>query len=140
MNKTSEWNRSFHGVGIKLDPQVAHVANDFVLDVYLQTDPKNCMRLAKHIRRAYRIRYQEELKISAGSLAIEIYGHYKVQKTAVKAEGLAGKNKVTGWLLGHTDVIDCGSREKDNNRIVWDSLEMLHKMPSAFSAKLPGRR
>lgn len=122
MTEKREWNRRFNGVGLILEPQVVRISNDFVLDVYLQTDPKNSMRLAKYICSAYRQKYMEELKISERSLAIEIYGHYKMQKTAEKVQGVIGRKKLTDWLIGHTTVIDCGSAEKDNNRIIWDTL------------------
>lgn len=122
MTKNTEWSRSYNGIGIRLDPQVVRVANDFVLDVFLQTEPENCMRLAGHICRIYRQKYGEDLQISRRSLAIEIYGHYKMQKIALKTEEFTGKNKATSWLLDRTGTIDCGCAEKDSNRIVWDSL------------------
>lgn len=122
MTEKREWNRQFNGIGLKLEPQVVRVANDFVLDVYLQADPKNCMRLAKYICCTYKQKYMEELRISERSLAIEIYGHYKMQKAAEKLQNATGPKKLTDWLIGHTTVIDCGSAEKDNNRIIWDTL------------------
>ncbi|MCQ2509071.1 MAG: hypothetical protein MJ116_01210 [Lachnospiraceae bacterium] len=125
MTEKREWNRRFNGIGLKLEPQVVRVANDFVLDVYLQMDTRNSMRLAKYIRREYEKQFQEELNISAQSLAIEIYGHYKMQKAAQKAEEMLGRTRMTRWLIGHTDVIDCGSKEKDNNRVVWDSMQRI---------------
>lgn len=135
MTKNTEWNRRFNGIGLKLDPQVVRVANDFVLDVYLNMDPKNCMKLAKYICGAYRDRYLEELKISPQSLAIEIYGHYKMQKLAMKAEEITGKNKACEWLLKHTDVIDCGSAEKDSNRLIWDSMYNIKKIENRLGRK-----
>lgn len=125
MRGKPEWNRQFHGVGIRLAPQVVRVANDFVLDVYLQSDPKSCMRLAKYIRKMYARIYKEELQITAKSLAIEIYGHYKMQKLAMKADALIGKTKPTKWLINHTEVIDCGCKEKDNNRFIWDFMSKI---------------
>ncbi|MCQ2501582.1 MAG: hypothetical protein MJ117_09595 [Lachnospiraceae bacterium] len=122
MTNKTEWSRSFNGIGVKLDPQVVRVTNDFVLDVYLQTRPENCMYLAKVLREKYKEKYGEELQISARSLAIEIYGHYKIQKLALKAEELAGKNKACSWLLRRTAVIDCGAASEDNNRKIWDSM------------------
>ncbi|MDO4490869.1 MAG: hypothetical protein Q4B85_07385 [Lachnospiraceae bacterium] len=122
MTKKEEWNRSYHGVGIKLEPQVVRIANDFVLDVHLQENSKNCMRLAREIRNAYELEYQEQLRISERSLAIEIYAHYKIQKLSEKVERYLGRTRLTRWLIGHTEVIDCGCREKDNNRFIWDTL------------------
>lgn len=135
MTKTTEWNRRFNGVGIKLEPQVVRVANDFVLDVYLNMDPKNCIKLAMHICRAYRNAYLEELKISPQSLAVEIYGHYKMQKAAMKAEELVGKNKACRWLLNHTGVIDCGAAEKDSNRWIWDGMYKMTKIENRLGLK-----
>ncbi len=125
MTEKKGWSRRFHGIGLKLDPQVVRVANDFVLDVYLQEQPENCMRLAKYICRTYRKQYGEELKISVRSLAIEIYGHYKMQKAAIAVRRTVGESRLTGWLIGHTAVIDCGSAEKDSNRIVWDVMDQI---------------
>ncbi len=125
MTKKKEWNRRFNGIGLKLEPQVVRIANDFVLDVYLQTDKRNCMRLAKYIGIAYREQFGEELQISARSLAIEIHSHYRVQKTAMKVTEHVGKTKMSDWLIHHTLVIDCGSLEKDSNRIIWDTLEKM---------------
>lgn len=140
MNKTGEWMRSFNGVGLKLEPQVVRVSNDFVLDVYLQRDPKNCMRLAKYIKSAYARKFNEPLQISAKSLAIEIYGHYKMQKVAEKTERLVGKKKFTSWLINHTTVIDCGSLAKDNNRVIWDGMERVASAEAMIKAKLPTGR
>lgn len=83
--------------------------------------------IAEKAKEVYREAHGEDIQISDESLAVEIIGHvlpgdlsYKIQDLDL-ADGI---NELMDELQSHTDVIDCGEKEVDGNRFLWDLLQI----------------
>ncbi len=136
----AKW-KTYHGVGVLFDEQVVRVKNDLTLKYYLRENAGGgffrglrseygpARRLARALKAAYRRRYGEELNISLGSLETEIVWHYRVIEGCRICRRMAlyrlfpPFKKFVEWLWVHMDVIDCGKKEIDGNRFVWDLLD-----------------
>ena len=59
-----KWNTKYHGIGFKFEPQIVRIRNDEILRFYLTHQKAACQRLARVVRKAYRLKYGTELKIS----------------------------------------------------------------------------
>ena len=78
------------------------------------------------------------LKIDRDSLAVEILIHAYMDTISEKLEENAEQSeipvtvkrlleKLCGKVQRHTDVIDCGEKEVDSNRRVFDGPSMFHE-------------
>lgn len=123
-----EWNVTPFGVSYWLAPQVVHILNDQPLRAYLQQGPGYAIEAARFFQQVYQNEYGESLAIGEDSLAIEIIGHVFVGNFSSKADtlfqkaGLKPLDDFVDSVQAHTDIIDCGSKEMDSNRFVWDRL------------------
>ncbi|MBM6803741.1 hypothetical protein H6B07_13950, partial [Mediterraneibacter glycyrrhizinilyticus] len=90
-----------------------------------------------HILKEYKKRQKSELKISKDSLAIEILAHTYADtfsETVSSAElhlPAALSEAVLGLMKkvhAHTEIIDCGESDVDNNRWIWDGLTVFKKI------------
>ena len=138
----ADWNREHQGIGIIYEDRIVRVLNDDALKIAMETggdqrqgkkDTRGHQRrkikkafreLAEDIRTNYERQFGGSLPFSAKSMACELYGHYIIKVKAEAIERKIGKKKFTGWLLRHMDVIDCGDRKTDNNRLLWDVLSV----------------
>ena len=135
-----QWKK-YHGVGIVFDEQVVRVKNDLALKYYLREDAgkgffrgmrneyRPARRVARFLMDAYRREYGEKLDVTLGSLETEIVWHYRVIEVCRRLRGtlpyrmLPPFRRFIEWLWDHMDVIDCGKKEIDGNRFVWDILD-----------------
>jgi len=76
---------------------------------------KEPYQVAEAMKKAYYAKYGKELNISTGSLGAEIYGHADLYQR--------------GFMVDNTVDANCGLFPKDNNRIVWDALNVINKVP-----------
>ena len=83
-----KWNTKYHGIGFKFEPQIVRIRNDEILRFYLTHQKAACQRLARVVRKAYRLKYGTELKISEKSLATEIWFHYRIKRISLMVEGI----------------------------------------------------
>ena len=121
-----EWDRRYYGIGLTFEPKIIRVANDNALRYYLNRyGRRGAARLAAFARKMYQLKYGRHIKITARSLAAEIYDHFKLMEMANAAEKAVGQTRPTQWMIRHMDVIDCGERTVDNNRFVWDAFSVL---------------
>ena len=116
ISKQSEKRKE--NVRIRYGDGCVHIQNDAALYAYLHQKPHAEYCLADHILRTYRERYGKELKITVKSLATEILWHVIVYRL-MKMTCMPGKK-----LDQRMRVIDCGGRDVDNNRFVWDLLSL----------------
>jgi len=72
---------------------------------------KEPYQVAEAMKKAYYAKYGKELNISTGSLGAEIYGHADLYQR--------------GFMVDNTVDANCGLFPKDNNRIVWDALNVI---------------
>lgn len=92
-------------------------------------------KIANECKYVYRTVHGEDINISTQSLAIELLGHVFPDKLlmAVESKTLLDFNLTLIPIIEflrhlvrkRTDVIDCGERQLDNNRKLWDKLEGL---------------
>lgn len=73
------------------------------------------------------------LNISDKSLTIEIIGHVYIGNFADILKEIPRIPKIAPIVIkkaykitDHTDIIDCGEKEVDSNRWVWDKLAVLY--------------
>ncbi len=120
------WNTDFHGISIMCTDQLVQIKNDKKLIQFLK-DPstKGSQLIARYAKELYQKTMGKPLRITEDSLAIEILGHVFLDKFA----GIASKLKIAALsatledIKQRTDIIDCGEKEIDPNRHVWDSLD-----------------
>lgn len=131
-----KWNTKYHGIGFKFEPQIVRIRNDEILRFYLTHQKAACQRLARVVRKAYRLKYGTELKISEKSLATEIWFHYRIKRISLMLEGIhwkvfqkSGFRNFLDKVLIHMAVIDCGERKVDNNRWLWNLLAAVLPVP-----------
>ncbi|MDO5714079.1 MAG: hypothetical protein Q4Q07_06560 [Tissierellia bacterium] len=83
--------------------------------------------IAKRAKEEYRKRHGKDIQIETNSLAVEISGHVLPGDVSYKIQELnLGKtiNKLMEEIQRHTDIIDCGEKEVDGNRFIWDMLQI----------------
>jgi len=149
----ADWKREHQGIGIIYEDRIVRVLNDDALKMAMEAGDyrsskekeageyqrqgkkdtrghqhrkikKAFREFAEDIRTNYERQFGGSLPFSAKSMACELYGHYIIKVKAEAIERKIGKKKFTGWLLRHMDVIDCGDRKTDNNRLLWDVLSV----------------
>lgn len=122
----NEWNTDFYNVSILCTDKFVRIKNDKSLVDFLN-DPKTegASLISEYAHELYEKEMGKPLKITKDSLAIEILGHVYADKFAKVAEKLGIKQLkvVAAKIKEHTDIIDCGERDVDSNRVVWDDLE-----------------
>lgn len=123
---TKDWNQAFHHISVKCMNKKVQIKTDQALIDFL-SDPKTkgSLLLSDYVHQLYEEEIGRPLNITRDSLAIEILGHVyiasfaKMAETTKSAELQAAVQKIKN----HTDVIDCGEKDIDSNRYVWDAVE-----------------
>lgn len=119
-------NQAFKNIGLQMHERIVRVVNDEPLIAFLKKEKRSgAHALARHALAQYRQQFGCELKITERSLACEIYWHYYCLDKAASFERRHGKRKFTSWLIRHIDISDCGEKEVDSNRFVWDILSIV---------------
>ncbi|MCF0114628.1 MAG: hypothetical protein HUJ56_04690 [Erysipelotrichaceae bacterium] len=120
----------YQQVRVSLEPKVVRIDNYEPLETYL-IDHKSAMAMAKGIKDKYYTTFNQPLAISTKSLASEIKGHYLMKKYCLLLQDKCPKltnqpliKRIINRLLLSCDVIDCGELSEDNNRWVWDILQI----------------
>ena len=118
-----DWNKEFHGISIKCNDKLVQIKNDKALNDFLN-DPKSrgSVLIADYVLELYKKELGKKLNISRNSLAIEILGHVYMDVFAGLASTMKPLETAMKSIRSHTDVIDCGEKDVDGNRFVWDDL------------------
>lgn len=131
--------KKYHGITVKFEPGWVRVVTDDALTGYL--DQKSC-RDAEHLADWILAKYREllgyPLRIDRDSLAVEILIHAymdtiseRLEERAVQSEiPVAAKRllkSICDKVQKHTDIIDCGEKEEDGNRLIFDGLSAFHE-------------
>ena len=125
--------RYYKEIRVEFERQKVHIyARKPLYDFLEQKSKKDALVLSEYILRDYKKLYGRELKISRDSMAVEILIHVYVDKVlkrieakehAREQEGIHRKlAQICEGLQVHTGIIDCGEKEVDSNRIVFDGL------------------
>lgn len=141
-DKTYIWNTDFHGIGLWCCEKLVRVKNDENLITFLNEEGIGSMELAKVMKEFYFRQIGRELNISEKSLAIEILGHVYFGEFTEKLKHIPFvKNEDSKYIQFvesfrvRMDVIDCGERDIDSNRFVWDDLVPFSKLIFTISGK-----
>ena len=131
------WNREYKGISISFEDRIVRIKSDSVLMEYLAREGNDAVILSGYILGTYYDMYHKPLEITQHSLAVEILIHAYLDKFLRMIErkeivDVFGSKeillKLVHSLEEHTEIIDCGEREVDNNRIVFDMLEKVHPL------------
>lgn len=140
-----KWNTEYNGISISYEAHFVHIKTDAHLLRFLGGPGNDSISLARHIRDTYQKMFGTELQISEKSLSVEILVHAYLD-VLLRAVSELGKNlspKVLKDLVacmkrlqGHTQIIDCGEKEVDSNRYVFDSIAPYRHFIYAVLGKL----
>lgn len=130
-----DYDYSFHNIGIRCIDRFIQVENKKALLEYLEQPGNRAMMLAKEMKNRYKKERGTDINITQTSLAIEVVGHLyagELSKLSALVPGpkelKAELKKFTKEIQKHVDIIDCGEKEVDSNRVIWDSLEKYAKI------------
>lgn len=131
------WNHDFKQIAICYNDCMIQIKTDQPLLSFLEEKGNGSIALSKHIHEQYKTMFQKPLDISQDSLAIEILIHVYMEqltKTKTTIAKILPKKIASSFikcmekLHQHTQIIDCGEKEVDSNRIVFDTLAPYHKI------------
>ena len=128
-----EWMYTEQEAAYLFEPQIVRVRNDEALKRLFQDRLKASAALAVFLRDRYRELYQEELRITRESLAVELYLHYLAQEVLLKLKKRLPKSRLAARLLRSTEIIDCGDLSRDGNRFFWDLLSRFIRKEKLFT-------
>ena len=139
MINTEEKNndKSLDKITINYFNKLVQITCGEALKNYLEEPGNGAVELSAHILKEYKKRQKSELKISKDSLAIEILAHTYADtfsETVSSAElhlPAALSEAVLGLMKkvhAHTEIIDCGESDVDNNRWIWDGLTVFKEI------------
>ena len=127
MQRTFEYNTG--KIEVAFGRGVVRVDNDRALWVYIHLDPySNTRRLVTWIKQIYASAFDEDLRISDNSLAMEIWGHIYFEQFLLRNPKLGRVLFPFGLyqrLVTSCEAVDCGESSKDGNRWLWDVLGIL---------------
>ena len=104
---------------------------------YLEEPGNGALELSTRIQEEYKRHQQSELKISKDSLAIEILAHTYADTFSEAVSSIGNRLpsalskailKLMEQIHAHTEIIDCGESDVDNNRWIWDGLTVFKKI------------
>ena len=129
-------DNSYHGISIQYDDRIVRVRTDRYLFDFLSRPGNDSLELADYIHKTYKEKWNKELKISRESLSVEILIHaymdtvFRRMDVIVDKIGGPGRQlkKTLEFLEDSTEIIDCGEREVDSNRVVFDNLVPFRKI------------
>lgn len=92
----------------------------------LENEKSGASTIAEVIKNKYQAILGKELNIETNSLAIEILGHVYPNKIieATSSVPMPAKAKeFIEMLHDKANIIECGERGKDENRMIWDTID-----------------
>jgi len=130
-----DWDKRYRGIALQYEDGVVRVAADETLRSYLkQHRRKASRRLVQVIHAKYRQLYGKRLKISMRSLDAEIRIHELAGRIFTFWADLFEKiplgifQKAAHFfdvLRYHAEIVDCGEKDQDWNRIFFDIFSVL---------------
>ena len=125
----------FQGITVCYEEKIVRITCNETLARYLDSPGNGSVPLAEHIRAAYQKYFGRQLEISLHSLAVEILGHVYADRLGSVLASLSDHfadeqntvlTRLALRLKERTEVIDCGEKDVDGNRFIWDMLEPFH--------------
>ncbi|MGG3572561.1 hypothetical protein ABES80_08685 [Bacillus gobiensis] len=105
---------------------LVRINSDENLYSLLDNEKSGASTIAAVVKNKYQAILGKELDIETNSLAIEILGHVYPNKIidATRSVPMPEKAKeFINMLHDKASVIDCGERGKDENRMIWDTID-----------------
>jgi hypothetical protein len=112
----------------KLNPGLVQIVSDDNLKECFNKSKLNAF--IKQLKSEYKNIYNKDLNITEKSLRSEIITHYKMYDLCMRIINNKSINNkyiinAAKWIEKHTNIIDCGEKKYDNNRLVWDLLSKI---------------
>ncbi len=129
----SRWFITDRNIRIGFDDSAVHIVTDEHLKAFLKKDRTASYVLAHAILERYRILFGKPLNISRRSLAAEIRLHVLSHAFFTALENMADfKNsgichRICSKMIRSAEVIDCGERQVDGNRFVFDYVSIFSR-------------
>lgn len=124
MDKTYELEGEL--IKVVLEPKIIRVYSNAALWQYLSVRPDiRFNQLADTIKADYKTEFGQGLAISNRSLIVEILVHVYCDYLGLSFNRLVKVKWIQSLvkkLLKRAEVVDCGEKEADGNRWVWDLL------------------
>ncbi len=120
-----------HTEPYKLEKQVLHLPVSNFLEEKMKAGKRGLYSLTDEILKEHRERYSEPLQISRKSLSCEIRCHYFVYRLSLRLPKRLQNTRLVKRAIRSTKVIDCGSKEEDTNRWIWDFLSVFTREPKS---------
>lgn len=126
-----EWNTDYNGVSVNYAEHLVRIQTDAQLLRFLGGPGNDSLNLASHIKNTYQLMFGKELNISEKSLSVEILVHAYLDVLLRSGSELSKRLSPKVFkdfiacmerMKGQTKIIDCGEKEIDPNRHVFDSL------------------
>ena len=123
-----KWYRTKKGIRFTVEPGIVRIKNDAALGWAMKNGGhgREGSGVADMMIYAHWKKIHRDLRISSASLDSEIFWHMKAMELCVFCRGtilyrfFAPFRRAVEWLYVHMEVIDCGEKDVDNNRFVWD--------------------
>ncbi|QNL48354.1 hypothetical protein H8S90_16325 [Olivibacter sp. SDN3] len=129
MDKTY-YHHELH-INVTFEKQIIRIKNDIYFWQFLnQNIEKRTRWLVQMIKTDYLDIFGTPLIIADQSFVLEIWGHVYIEYYMLKISHLLKlyNNKVLKRVSKSSQIIDCGEKEKDTNRRLWDILAPLEKI------------
>ncbi|SER17135.1 hypothetical protein [Pedobacter rhizosphaerae] len=135
-------NKIFKLVGSEIkvgfEPQLIRVYSDRALWQFLKGDIKSRMKLLIYtIKEEYFTQFEKKLEISDDSLVVEILVHVYCDYIGLlfnRIVQISWLQQLVIKLLKRAEIVDCGERQVDSNRWIWDFLARFNRI---FIAIIP---
>lgn len=124
MEKT--YNLHGHLLHVSFQEKLVRISRPSALLQFLSKDiqPRSSTFVAL-IKADYVDLFGKELKISSNSIVVEIWAHVfagflaRALKKLIKLKVI---HKTSDFIIARSNIIDCGERNVDSNRLIWDLL------------------
>ncbi len=125
---------------VSFEKQLIRIASPQALQEFLSQDIELRSKiLVNYIKQDYLNFIGKELAVSNNSIIIEIWGHVYASYLAKSVKKLIRLKLIQPTLnliIDRSDTIDCGEKEVDSNRWLWD---LLANFKRAITKCLPKR-
>lgn len=125
-------------IKVGFEPQLIRVHSDKALWQFLKGDIKSRMKLLIYtIKEEYFTQFDKKLEISDDSLVVEILVHVYCDYLGLlfnRIVQISWLQRLVIKLLKRAEIVDCGERQVDSNRWIWDFLARFKRI---FIAIIP---
>lgn len=112
-----------HQISYKITQRGVHILHDASLTALFNESPiSGVKKLVNELKEAFYTAHGRELAIHHDSLVLEIWGHYYFEKYYKYFRWMIPSERLKKRFDMATQEFDCGEKQVDNNRWIWDLL------------------